>query len=253
VNFVVLALCVAAEKWLAEEGPTGKGPHPFFRNGQKGVRPLFWALAVAIKIVPAVLLPFFALRRAWTWLAVAALFVVVWCALPAAAVGSRIDDLYRQYWRVFLASSFAPRVQPLDFSLAGTIAWATRTSLTATLRISAAAMVLGWIMQADARRWRAERTRPFVLYLLAIPLASPQSEVHHLAFALPAAVLAMSEWWWSIATTRMFRSALVVAVACCLAATALPNAAGPLFCAALLALATALTRMSEAPASVVSG
>ena len=46
----------------------------------------------------------------------------------------------------------------------------------------------------DGRRLHVEVLRPFGLYLLAIPLVSPQSEVHHLAFMLPAAAIVAARW-----------------------------------------------------------
>lgn len=226
-----------------------------------------WSLAVAIKIVPLALLPFFALRRSWVWLLASVLLIAAWCLLPAVIVGSRIVDIYDQYWRVFLASSFGPRVQPLDFSLAGTIAWATRVPLTPMLKMSAAAVVLGRIFQVDARRlytWNVEHdsgvdvahglvaaqgfspadVRAFALYLLAIPLASPQSEVHHLAFMLPAAAIVGAELWCDSGRGRRpLQISAAIAGALYLAATATPIAAGPLFCAALVAFGWALMQV----------
>jgi hypothetical protein len=214
-----------------------------------------WSLAVAIKLVPLALLPFFVLRRSWIWLLASVMLMVAWCLLPALVVGSRILDIYDQYWRVFLASSFGPRVQPLDFSLGATLAWAARVPLTPWLKMSAAAVVLGRIFQLDARRlytWNLEQlpshsfgepadTRALALYLLAIPLASPQSEVHHLAFMVPAAAIVGAGLWWpSPRGHRSLQISAAIAGALYLAATAAPIGAGPLFCAALVAFGVAL-------------
>jgi hypothetical protein len=201
--------------------------------------PVFWSLAVALKIVPLALLPFFALRRHWTWLVASVLMIGVFCLLPVAVLGTRVIDLYEQYWRMFLASSFAPRAQPLDFSLGGTIAFITRAPLTPLLRLSAAAIVLGWIIPVDGRRLHVEALRPFGLYLLAIPLVSPQSEVHHLAFMLPAAAIVAASWG-----SDASRIAAVVAGALYLTATAVTRLNGPLYCAALIALGVALMNVS---------
>jgi hypothetical protein len=211
---------------------------------------LAWSLAVAIKILPLALLPYFLLRRSWLWLLAAVALIAGWCLLPAVIVGTRIVDIYEQYWRVFLVMSLEPRQQPLDFSLAGTIAWIARTPVTPILKASAAAVVLGWILQADARRLRTldvtqgfspANVRAFALYSLAIPLLSPQSEVHHLAFMLPAAAVAGGALWrdWRQGG-RPLKIASAIAATLCLAATATPVGSGLLFCAALIAFGFAV-------------
>jgi alpha-1,2-mannosyltransferase len=221
VNFVVLALCVVA---LAASRAA-----------------LFFSLAIAVKLVPLALVPYFALRRPPQWIVASLLLTVGWCLLPAVTLGGRVVDVYQQYWRVFLASSLLPRAQPLDFSLAGTIAAAAGTTVTSTLRVGAAIVVFVALMVADARRFRGEHARPFALYLLAIPLVSPQSEVHHLAFMLPAAaVVAGALWANPHQTARSFRIVAAVAAVLYLAATASPRSGGPLFCAALIVTAVAV-------------
>jgi alpha-1,2-mannosyltransferase len=229
VNFIVLALCVAAGLAAAPRGAPA------------------WSLAVAMKIFPLAWLPYFLLRRSWLWLAAAVGLIAVWCLLPAVVLGPRIVDIYEQYGRVFLVMSLEPRQQPLDFSLAGTIAWIARVPMTPVLKASAAAVVLGWILQADARRLRTTtNVRAFALYSLAIPLVSPQSEVHHLAFMLPAAAVVGAALWsdWPQAG-RLLTIASVIAAALYLAATATPIASGPLFCASLIAFGVALLQTSD--------
>jgi hypothetical protein len=282
VNFLVLALCAAAGIAAAPAATlsvvagqlfsTGAGappparanadPSPRIRSSSaRGGRRRFyfltgfgvpryfsavsWALAVSIKIVPLALLPFFALRRHWTWLVASVLMIGVFCLLPVVVLGTRVLDLYEQYWRVFLASSFAPRAQPLDFSLGGTVAFITGAPLTPLLRLSAAAIVLGWIVPVDGRRLHVEVLRPFGLYLLAIPLVSPQSEVHHLAFMLPAAAIVAARWG-----SHRTMIAAGMAGALYLTATAVTRLNGPLYCAALIALGVAL--MNVSPPDVVT-
>jgi hypothetical protein len=265
VNFLVLALCVAAalrspSPQSAIRDPQLPDPHDLPAPASPPALPahpalpaLSWSLAVAVKLVPLALLPYFLLRRSWGWLVGSALLIAGWCALPVLLVGPRIADIYEQYWRVLLAVSFAPQVQPLDFSLAGTIAWATRSALTPALRLSAAAVVFGWILQVDARRLRMRDTQPFALYMLAIPLVSPQSEVHHLAFMLPAATVVGVRWWWGgHAGTAAFRVAMAAAAVLYLGATVTPVASGPLFCASLLALGGALVHAERLDAGSVA-
>ena len=239
VNPIVLALCTFAAFSPREMG-----------------QPISWSLAVAIKIFPLALLPYFLLRRSWLWLAAAVALIAVWCLLPAVVVGTRIVGIYEQYWRVFLVMSLEPRRLPLDFSLAGTIAWIARVPMTPVLTASAAAVVLGWILQADARRLRQQdvargfgpaNVRAFALYSLAIPLVSPHSEAHHLAFMLPAAAVAGAALWcdWPQAG-RPLTIASAIAAALYIAATAAPIASGPLFCAALIAFGVAVVQTRDA-------
>ena len=282
VNFIVLALCVSAGLLFSTGAGAPRAPQRGCRVGDPAMSAravadasrqtarhdtparlprwgprhgrrrslidlpaLSWSMAVAMKIVPFALLPYFMLRRSWRWMLVSVALIAAWCLLPAVVVGTRIVDIYEQYWRVFLATSVAPRVQPLDFSLAGTIAWITGAPLTPVLEVSGAAVVLGWIIAVDGRRLRVETVRPLALYLLAIPLVSPQSEVHHLAFMLPAAAIVAGALWWDWGRVgRRQQISAAIAATLYLAATATPIATGPLFCASLIAFGVALMNVS---------
>jgi hypothetical protein len=243
VNFVVLALCVAAA--LGQGGRVGRGSQGG-RVGQGGWRSgsaLLWSSAIAIKIVPLVLLPYFMLRRRWPWIFMAAMYCVVLLLVPAVVAGWKITEFYRQYTDVLLTATLATGADALDFSLGGAIAAVTATPATPALRISSAAVVVGWILQADGRRLRHEHARPLTLYLLGIPLASPKSEIHHLAFLLPAATMIAAEWWWpSNRRNRLFTIAAVAAAALYLVATVIPLARGPLYCAMMIVAGVALMK-----------
>jgi hypothetical protein len=236
VNFIVLALCVAAALPGRERsGPAQPASHPAGpaepADPAHPARPafpaLFWSAAIAIKIVPIVLLPYFAFRRRWPWLLQAAMSCTVLLLLPAVVVGARIIDIYRQFIDVLIASSLAPY---------------RGTKPTPALRISAAAVVVGWILQTDGRRLRHEHAHPFTLYLLGIPLASPKSEIHHLAFMLPAAVMIAAEWWGRSNPNRWFTIAAAVAAALYAAALVAPFARGLLFCAVIVSAGVALMK-----------
>jgi hypothetical protein len=233
VNFIVLALCVAAA--ARDQRPATTAP--------SCLPALLWSLAIAIKIVPVALMPYFALRRRWTWIVASLLLAAAWSLLPAATLGNRIINIYQQYWHAFLASSFAPRPHPLDFSLAGTIAALAGAGTPSSLRIGAAILVVGAVTFTDVQRFRRDDARPLALYLLAIPLVSPQSEVHHLAFALPAAVVVAGELWAAPRQApRSLRFSVAIAAILYLAATAAPRASGPLFCAAMIVVAVAVVK-----------
>lgn len=252
VNFLVLALCVLA----ALKGPPhvhNAGPNTGSANlsGERHRASLFgersaiaWSLAIAVKIVPLALAPYFLLRRRWIWLLGAAGCLMILLVLPAVLVGWRIVDMYEEYWRVFLGSSFT-RAQPLDFSLAGAIASSLGVAAAPAIRFAVAIAVMTAIAWLDLRRTHRRDTEAFAAYLLAIPLVSPQSEVHHLAFAFPAAVVAASGWRHGATRGAAFRAACVIAAACYLLATIATVAAGPLICVFLIALAAAVIMATE--------
>jgi hypothetical protein len=256
VNFIVLALCVAATLPRRDrpDDPVAAAHHAPPALPAPGAVPappaLLWALAIAIKIMPLVLLPYFALRRRWSWLIQTAAFGAALLLLPAVIVGHRIVDIYVQYSTVLRASSTAALLEPLDFSLGGTFSVLAGAPPTPALRIGAAATVLGWMLLVDRRTMQTGRVRPFALYLLAVPLASPKSEVHHLAFMLPAAAVVAAGWRWPERPIgRSFSTAGALAAALYLAATMLPFAKGLLYCAALIACAVAVT---NSPVEVAS-
>jgi hypothetical protein len=224
VNFIVLALSVFAA--LAAESLVA------------------WPLAIALKILPLVLAPYFMLRRSWQWTIVSMALIVAWCLLPVVVAGRRIVEIYQQFGRVLQAMNLS-RVETFDFSFAGTVSWITRAPLTPVLEASGAAVVLGWIIAVDGRRLRVESLRPMALYLLAIPLVSPHSEVHHLAFVLPAATIVTGTLWWDWrAVGRRQQLSAVTAVTLYLVATASPILTGPLFFASLIAFGVALMNVT---------
>src|SRR5262245_20015699 len=218
-------------------------------SGKKLAGVWWWSLATAVKLVPLVLVAYFLFRRTWLWLLTSIAMITAWCVLPAVVVGGKIVDIYQQFWNVLSATSL--HAQALDFSLAGTLAWITGAPLTTALKASAAAVVIGSIMPVDARRLRALNAAEesvsdsdrcaFALYLLSIPLLSPQSEVHHLAFMLPAAAIVGAALWWGWPrATGALRVSAAAAAALYLIATAAPRFAGPLFCASLIAFGVAV-------------
>jgi hypothetical protein len=95
---------------------------------------------------PLALLSFFALRRHWTWLVASVLMIGVFCLLPVVVLGTRCDRSTSKLEGVSGPRASRRARSRLDFSLGGTIAFITRAPLTPLLRLSAAAIVLGWII-----------------------------------------------------------------------------------------------------------
>jgi alpha-1,2-mannosyltransferase len=153
---------------------------------------LLLGAATAIKLVPAVLLVFLAVRGAFGTMALALVSATTLCLLPYLCAGSRLWAYYERYLHTFvLARAQGAGVPGHDilFSLGGTAAALWPGVPRVAVHAVSIALVLGpaaWV----AHRHRGPRaaTWAFALFLLAIPLLTPMSEVHHLALLFPAAV-----------------------------------------------------------------
>jgi hypothetical protein len=82
---------------------------------------LLMALAITIKLVPILLLPYFALKRRWRFLALTALLVLALNLVPAAyfGVGSNTDLLKSWARHVVAEPEFHEANGPIDLSLKG--------------------------------------------------------------------------------------------------------------------------------------
>ena len=225
VNFFVVALAVAA---VSARSPAG--------------RAIGWAAAVAIKIVPAALAPFFVRRGQWRVCLVAAIVLCAACLLPGVTLGASVVPLTRDYGTSFLGGGFsaAGSAPALDFSLGGLLVRLSGVD-GPFMRLLGAALPLLAAFAIDLRS-RADSTgdaRMLSLYLAMIPLASPKSEVHHAAFALPAAAVVLSAVWFRLDRRPLLMGLLglaAVAYACALVPSGWSS---PLWFAALVALAAA--------------
>jgi Glycosyltransferase family 87 len=176
INFLVLACCIAA---------AGRGA------GQAGARAIaWWAVAIATKILPLGLAPWWVVRRRPPIVAGALVLAALLALSPALIAGSPAIGWTADYARAFLGGSLeigAP-ADALRFSLFGVMTMVTPG--VPWLPVLCGLIVLGAVTAIDLRGGhRREDHVAYSLYLAAIPLASPKSEVHHLAFTIPAAYL----------------------------------------------------------------
>lgn len=198
VNFVVLACCIGAAAGAAQ-----------FRAAA------WWGAAIAIKILPLGLAPWWLLRSR-TVIVLGAIAVAVALALvPVLVAGRAALDWTAGYLQGFVGSSLetgAPD-DTLWFSVYGVVRLIAPD--IPWLPIVCAAIVLGAAALTDARRRPgADDHVAFATYLAVIPLASPKSETHHLAFALPAAyVCALRLLRYRIPAADWRRRTALVAVA----------------------------------------
>lgn len=189
VNFAVLALTLAAVVATLEDRPLA------------AALPL--AVAIAIKLTPAVFLIFLAQRRRVGALVLTVAIAAALGWAPAAWAEGGVLSVLEGYGRSLSELLARPPTFPRGFppfSLAGVAVWLwPALAGDAGVRLFAAAAVLGLLVLADSSprggAWVAQGAWAWLLSWLAMLLASPISEKHHLAFACPAAVLAGLAAW----------------------------------------------------------
>lgn len=156
----------------------------------------FLALAVAIKLVPLALFLFLLVRRSYRTLALSALLAIGFCLLPVVTLGDNLFDYYGDYIRGFIFGNFTgnPPDQEIYFTLHGFLAqiWPVLSSFPGS-KIASALVVALAVAVVDLLSLRRNRDLAGLwtchFYLIAILLISPMSEIHHLAFLLPAFLL----------------------------------------------------------------
>lgn len=164
-------------------------------RGRPRVACLALAVAIAVKLVPAILLVFLAARRRWGLAALALGLALALCLLPVPLLGSRVLGVYR-YYLGQMAGARVPMTANGIFTPAG-VAYYLLPPVRAVpglwLTVASAAVVLLPLLALERLRIRAGVQGVEVwflaLYLLANLMTSPLSWTHHLAHALPAALL----------------------------------------------------------------
>ena len=150
----------------------------------------WWAAAIATKILPVGLAPWWMFRRRPLIVAGALVLAALLAMSPALIAGSPAIRWTADYARAFLGGSLesgAPD-DALRFSLFGMLTMVAPG--VPWLPVLCGLIVLGAVAAIDLRGGgRRDHHVAYSLYLAALPLASPKSEVHHLAFTIPAAYL----------------------------------------------------------------
>ncbi|SYZ73731.1 membrane hypothetical protein [Candidatus Zixiibacteriota bacterium] len=192
INFIVLSLCLL-----------------FFHYSQKGksiLSSVFLGMAIAIKLVPLILICYLVLRKDYRSIFLSTLFGAIFCLMPMIIVGNRIFGWYCGYFQSFIASglvngiysnamyftfsSFIDKVlpalrnTPLPKLLgAGLLAILIATLEWMAIRIIRKSKDSNLRLRRDINIWI------FSAYLLGILLISPSSQTHHLAFLIPSWLL----------------------------------------------------------------
>jgi len=166
----------------------------------------------------------------------------VLCLAPALTMGASIEALTREYLGSFLRGSYAgPSLSaPLDFSLGGILAGVMGADGPPVRQLGTVVPILAiLVIDLLARPSAGSDAHVFALYLAVIPMASPKSEIHHLAFALPAAVLAFGAAWFAIDRRPVFLVLLGFTAVSYASALMLPGLSGPFWFGFVLLLVCA--------------
>ena len=184
VNLIVLCLIVASVA-LAEARPS--------------IAPALLGAAIAIKLTPALLLVYWAVRRRFAFVAQAFASAIAFILLPWIVVRGRLWPMYGDYLHNFILArtqSVDPHGREIFFSVYGVIGWLTGSAPGRAVVVASALAVVGGLVAwqlhvrratCDVRRADVRRADVAWVYLAATPLLSPMSEVHHLTAALPLA------------------------------------------------------------------
>jgi alpha-1,2-mannosyltransferase len=178
VNFLVLAATLGFA-WC-------------WSRGRRTLASGWLAVAIAVKVTPAIFLIFLARRRDWrTLLTTIAMTMVLTMALPAAVAGPRIFDDYREYAREFVGdrvtSASGIIIERRPFSVVGALHRFTDISWPFDAVMVGLGVLLISALVIDRGQWTTGQgtTALVCFYLVTMLLATPMSEVHHLAFVRP--------------------------------------------------------------------
>ncbi len=210
---------------------------------------------VALKLMPAVLGMYFLVRRRWTAVAVTAAATLLFSFGPSVTLGTAGWDACVEYVRGYvlpmLGGSPVDRHDPLVFSVAGTT-HALLGTRAAWLNAVCALAVVGALTLMDLMLWRprGQDLAAGAGYMIAVVLVSSKSELHHLAFIIPAIGIGIT-WLRTGEAQRRRWAALTFAVAIvAIAGSKLAGGAqGPVICAALIMLGAGLAGLTPSSAS----
>lgn len=158
------------------------------------------AAAIAIKLIPLILLLFLILRKRFWEATLAAVGAAVLCLLPAIFLGQDIINVYEGYAQTFLLGSLtgngAAATDQIYFTVSGFVSWLIPSAASwPALKMASAGLVIVLIVSIDCTMSKKSSEKiqlwAFNLYLMAILLISPLSEIHHLAYLIPSVLILM--------------------------------------------------------------
>lgn len=230
----------------------------FLRNfvRDRGVVAAVWlGAAIALKLVPAILLLFLLVRRQYRVMAWTVLFCAMFCLAPGIILGQNILTLYGNYLDAFIRPSLEnPGAfnKGVFFSLQGTIEYFTGVARTNRLLggINLLATLTA-LLAVDLPSIKSPRLHrdvwPFCAYLLGCLFLSPASETHHLVLALPAIFLIAMKLYSDRLWTNKTVCGLAVLFVACFAVAAQAYRTMPFFFASLAILLVLLFLANRQP------
>jgi len=225
--------------------------------------------AIALKLMPVLLVVYFLVRRQFRTILVAAATALVLALAPSVLIlsgsgaevesgFSRITAVHAEYARGLLMPMMTTPAgdAALTYSIASVVQRVLGVGPALWIEVLCAAAVLATIAAVDVRTWRRDGDdRAAAAYLAAIILISPKSETHHLAFAIPAVGLCCA-WLFEEGKRRVVRSpavparrslgaggAMLLSGVALLAAPFTGAAEGPMITAAMVLLIAAVMQL----------
>jgi alpha-1,2-mannosyltransferase len=217
------------------------------RQGRDIASGVWLGAGIALKLMPVLLVVYLLVRRQFRAIGVAGLTAVVLALAPGLLINGSAVDVQAQYVRELLMPMMTASDGTTRYSVSSLVQRIVHVDPSLLVDVLCAAAVLGTIAAIDVRVWRP-RQQDFAAgaaYLAAIILISPQSETHHLAFAIPGVALCFVPLF-----AKRERPAPLPALALPLSAVALlaapfaGAAEGPTTTAAVLLLVVALSAVS---------
>jgi hypothetical protein len=242
VNFFVVLCCVIALCAARERRDAAAGA--------------WLGTGIALKLMPAVLGMYFLVRGRWRAIAAIAVATLALSLGPALLLGDAgwraTVEYVRTYVLPMLRESPVDRREPLVFSVAGVVHGLAGPDAPRWITLASALGVLAAVTTLDILRWRRRHQdlAAGAAYMLAIVLISPRSEIHHLAFVIPAVGLCMRWLASGVARRNGWAAGAFVAAGAGLALARLAGPAhGAVLCAAIILLGAALAGLTPSSAS----
>ena len=211
---------------------------------------------IALKLMPAVLGMYFLVRGRWTAIVATGVAALVFSFGPAVILGARGWDVCVEYVRGYvmpmLAGSPLQREDPLVYSVSGIAHALLGTSGPASINLISALAVVGAATALDVLWWRprGQDLAAGAGYMIAVVLVSSKSELHHLAFIIPAIGLGAT---WLLGERNQASRWAATIFALAVTAIALSRLAGPaqgiVICAGLFMLGAGLAGLTPSSAS----
>ena len=207
--------------------------------------------AIAIKLVPIVLLVYLIGERQYRTAALALLFATLFCFLPIILTGAEIFHYYQNYFDTFLfagmSGSQATAAGEAFFTVSGLVRWAVPSlaEFRSVNALAALATVVATVIihrKSSATGTRTGYLIPW-LYFITILLITPSSQTHHLAWMVPGfagvLTLLMRRHWRGNRTAWVLLGGCVVFLH-----LGVVMHGGPFFVLSLLSLFSAVTRFA---------